>query len=118
MTLANLPQKLLYIELQHQYTKERVTMPVEDIARTYVAIRWNLSGIYDLNLLENKLTARSAAARRRNPCLWTAVDIKAVREAVKVHMAKQDLKGIVRADTVRHNASMPNYPSYPYGKRR
>lgn len=99
------------IELEHTGTKERVRMPVVGITRLVVSVRWNYSGIYDLTLSTNTLRASSVAARRKHPfCLWVAVDIKAIRNAVKVHLDKQDIKGIVRAETVTHNASMPRYP--------
>lgn len=106
------------IEFIHPYNKESIKLPVILITRTYVSVRWNLSGIYDLNLLKNVLTARSAAARRRNPCLFTAVDIQKVRDAVKVYFDKQDLKERVRLEREKHEASMPAPAPYPYAVRK
>lgn len=103
------------IVVYHPFNHEQKAVPVETITRTYISIRWGQSGLYDLNLKDNILTSRSAAARRRAPCLWKALEIEVIREKVKIHFAKQDIKAIVKVDTVKHNATMPKYH---YGKRR
>lgn len=99
----------------HPFNQERRELEVTTITKTYVTLHWPMAGAYDLNLKENILTARSLGARRRNPCLWKAVDILAVREAISVYMKKQDIKEIVKIAKTKHEASMP---SYPYAKRR
>lgn len=97
------------IELIHPWTKERTRVEVIVITKTYISIRWGQSGIYDLNLLKNVLTARNVKARNRAWCMWTAVDIVGIREKVKVYLAKQNIKEIVADERARHDASMPNY---------
>jgi hypothetical protein len=95
------------IEFVHPFNKERKTLPVETIAKTYVAVRWGQSGIYDLNLAKNVLTARSVKAQRKGRCHWQAVDIQAVRDMVRIHLEKQDIKEMVREQRLAHEASMP-----------
>lgn len=105
------------IEFVHPFNHEKKILEVTLITSTYVSVYWPLSGTYDLNLRDNILTARSQGARRRNKCLWTAVNIEAVREAAKIHLAKQDIKEDVRAKILTHEATKPVYPSYPYARR-
>lgn len=100
------------VVLVHIMNRERVTMPVEHIANTYISIRWGQSGIYDLNLKDNKLTARSQKAQRKGKALWQAEDIAAVRHmtakylAVKRGASKNDE---LRASIERHEAAMPKF---------
>lgn len=96
------------IEVIHPWSKEKRTVHVESISKTYISIRWAQSGIYDLNLLKNVLTARSLKARNRASCLWHAVDIVHVREAVAIHFRKLDVKGVVKEESIAHAASMPH----------
>lgn len=113
------------LELIHPFNKERKTLPVVLITRKIVSIQWGLSGVYDLNLKENRLTARNVASRRKGPCHWMAVDIVAVRAAVIVYCDKEDIQSVVRRQSEVHNASMPGNPGiavspykpYPYAKR-
>ncbi len=83
------------ITLIHRGTNERKALPVEFVCRTYLSIRWPMAGIYDLNLRDNVLTARSHAARRKGGNQikwWYAEDILAVRHMVTVHLDGEDRK--------------------------
>lgn len=74
------------VDIRHIWTKETKTLPVETIYENRVTLRWELSGIYELFLKTNQMRAVSVSARRKNPfCLWEAVDIASVREAVFKH---------------------------------
>ena len=68
---------------------ERKTLEVEYVApnASYLSIRWGQSGIYDLNLLRNVLTARSQKAQARGKAYWSAEDIDAVRKMARDHLA-------------------------------
>lgn len=69
---------------------ERKTLEVEYVApnASYLSVRWGQSGIYDLNLLRNVLTARSAKAQARGKAYWAAEDIDAVRKMARDHLAE------------------------------
>ena len=95
------------IEFVHPFTKERKTLPVESIANTYVSIRWGQSGIYDLNLAKNILTARSTKAQRKGRCHWQAVNIAAVRAMVHEHINRNDTKAEISKQLLVHVATMP-----------
>jgi hypothetical protein len=99
---------ITHIELIHP-NGERQTLPVELITKTYISVRWGMNGTYDLNLLKNVLTARSAKTRRRNKCLWRYVNIVALRERVNIHFDKEYEKN--QQDIRDHNASMPGLKS-------
>lgn len=64
------------------------TMPIETILPHSVSIRWRQSGIYDLNLANNILIARSTKARikgKGQAHWWSALDIEQVRHWVWEH---------------------------------
>ncbi len=95
------------VVLYHQFTQERVTLPVEQIRKHIVSFRWGMSGIYDLFLIDNKVVARSIGSRRKNPyCLWKAVDIIAVRQEVYTFLDKERKEENARY--AAHQASMPS----------
>ena len=95
------------IELMHPFNKERMTVPVELITPTFVSIRWGQSGLYDLHIKTNTLVARSHSARRKGRCHWMAVDIALVRNMVRIHVEKADIRDIVRNQREHHEATMP-----------
>ncbi len=86
---------------------ERRVVSSEVIASTYVSIRWGQSGIYDLNLAANTLTARSQKAQRKGKAHWKAEDIFAVRKMVKDYLVGEDKKAMAIAAMKRHEATMP-----------
>jgi hypothetical protein len=89
---------------------ERRTVPVEYVASTFVAIRWGQSGIYDLNLAVNTLTARSLKARRKGKAHWQAEDIEAVRKMVRDYLAERagDPTGERQLAFEHHVSNMPH----------
>ena len=114
---------------------ERKTVSVEYVAPnlSYVTIRWDLAGIYDLNLKVNVLTPRNVESQpkgkakwyKKDKPLWKAEDIAAVRKAASDWMkAKQgNPKAEVEKAIKRHVETMPSvehdlidalvpYPSY------
>ncbi len=100
------------VRLKHKGTGEERTLPVNFVspAGTYLSVIWPMSGAYDLNLQVNRLTARSAAARRKgNTWDWEAVDIAGVRESVRAYLAR--LRGnadeAVKEQIARHQKTMP-----------
>ena len=90
---------------------ERKVMEVEYVApnASYLCIRWGQSGIYDLNLLRNTLTARSQKAQRKGKAHWQAEDIDAVRKMVRDYL--QEKAGNPKTQTElafeRHAQTMP-----------
>jgi len=94
----------LTVELLHP-NGERRTFPVEAIASSYVSIRWGMSGVYDLNLKSNVLTARSSSAQRKGKCLWRAADIVEVHAMVIRYFDKERIAR--QAEITRHAVSMP-----------
>ena len=92
------------VELVH-IGGERKHVPIELITDTYIAIRWGQSGIYDLNLKSNVLTARSQKAQRKGKPHWSAYDIDAVRQMVKDcrHPKTENVIEVMK----RHQESMP-----------
>lgn len=92
---------------------DRKSVPVEQVAATYVAIRWEGAGIYDLNLKDNILTPRGpiqtkgkAKWSKKDKPQWVAEDIFAVRRMVTEHLnpgKKTEMAKAIEA----HNASMP-----------
>lgn len=107
------------IVLKHQ-NGERKTVPVEYVAPscTYLTIRWELAGLYDLNLSVNVLTARSAEGQakgkgkwyKKDKPQWRAEDIVAVRKMARDYLAEKrgNPKAEREAEVARHVASMPN----------
>ncbi len=102
------------IVLIHAFNKERHVVPVDSVAKTYVSVRWGQSGVYDLNLKDNVLTARSQKAQRKGKAHWAAEDIVAVRKMVKDHFDGKDKKAETRANMAKHEASMPVFPAEPF----
>lgn len=90
---------------------ERKSVPVEYVAPslTYISIRWGQSGIYDLNLAKNVLTARSAKAQRKGKAYWVAEDINAVRKMAREYL--EEKRGIQKIESdnafKRHAETMP-----------
>lgn len=100
---------LFTIVLIHQFNKERKVIPVELVTNTYIAIRWGQSGIYDLNLAKNVLTARSQKAQRKGKALWQAEDINAVRKMVADYMKGRDPIEESKKAMEAHIARMPKF---------
>jgi len=100
---------LFSIVLIHLFNKERKTFHVELVTNTYVAIRWGQSGVYDLNLAKNVLTARSQKAQRKGKALWQAEDIHAVRKLVADYMKGRDPIDESRKAAEAHIARMPKF---------
>lgn len=69
------------IELVHPGGEVK-TLPIETIDQKKVSIRWGMSGVYDIDLVNNTVTARSVAARRKGMCYWKVRDIDALRKLV------------------------------------
>ena len=105
------------ISITHIWTKETVSLEVETVTASYVALRWPLQGVYDLNLSKNVLTARSLKAQRKGKPLWIASDIDAVRKMVIDYLKElegnrvQYMKPLdVREAVKRHADTMPSQP--------
>lgn len=96
---------------------ELKTVSVEHVSPslTYVSIRWGQSGVYDLNLGANKLTARSQKAQRKGKAHWAANDIEAVRKAAREYLdAKRgNPHSKSKAAFKRHVENMPTFPNNP-----
>lgn len=68
------------IQVEHLWTKERATLPVESVDEYIISFRWGMAGIYELDIRSNRIRARNPASRRKHPhCMWIAVDIEKVR---------------------------------------
>lgn len=93
--LSDRPRPEFSVEIEHLFNKERRTFPVEFVAHTYVAIRWGMNGVYDINLAKNSVMARSVKAQRRGRCHWRVVDIDALRANVRAYFD----------DSAKHEAS-------------
>jgi hypothetical protein len=94
---------------------ERKVVPVEYVSPNlaYISIRWGQSGIYDLNLTKNVLTARSQKAQRKGKAYWTADDIDAVKRAAFQYLeAKRDKPVSIDEAYLKHMKSMPFRASY------
>lgn len=78
---------LIEVEVMHEWSKERVTLPVETVEPFIISVRWGMAGIYELDIRTNRMRARNPATRRKHPhCLWSAVDIESVRRAHWHHL--------------------------------
>ncbi len=90
---------------------ERKVLEVEYVppSGTYLSIRWGQSGIYDLNLAKNVLTARSQKAQRKGKPHWSAEDIAAVRKMTRDYLAEKagNPKAQAEESYQRHVANMP-----------
>jgi hypothetical protein len=87
---------------------ELKTLPVEYVTKTYISLRWGQSGIYDLNLAKNTLTARSQKAQRKGKAHWMAENIHKVRCDVRDYFKSLDNTGTDAAQlALRHMESMP-----------
>jgi hypothetical protein len=99
---------------------ERKTVPVEYVTPnlSYLTIRWDLAGIYDLNLAVNVLTPRSAPGQakgkakwyKKDKPQWKAEDIAAVRKMASdyLHAKRGNPQAETEAAIKRHVESMPN----------
>lgn len=66
------------VVLEHEWTKERVNLPLESFTEKFIYIRWGLSGLYEVKLASGVLRACSVAARRKGSAtLWSVVGIAA-----------------------------------------
>ncbi len=97
---------------------ERKELPVEFVAQsmTYLSIRWGQSGIYDLNLAKNVLTARSQKAQRKGRPHWRAENIELVRaECTEYLNAKRDNpKAKTLSAVQKHTETMPSARIIPF----
>jgi len=106
---------------------ERKSVPVEYVAPslTYLTIRWDLAGIYDLNLTVNILTPRSATPQakgkakwyKKDKPQWKAEDIVAVRKMASDYLNEKrgNPKVETEAAVKRHAESMPNWQTFDDG---
>ena len=107
------------ITLIHPWNQERKTVPILTVTRTYIAVRWDMAGIYELDLKNNVVHARSVSARRKNPsCLWYAENIKEIREAVRIHLRGVDVKAEVIENMTKHAETMPGAKPMNYSRGR
>jgi hypothetical protein len=98
---------------------ERKTVPVEYVSPnlTYLTIRWDLAGLYDLNLTVNVLTPRSAPGQskgkakwyKKDKPQWKAEDLATLRKMASDYLkAKRGNPADETAAAVkRHVESMP-----------
>ena len=98
---------------------ERKTVPVEYVSPnlTYLTVRWDLAGLYDLNLTVNVLTPRSAPGQakgkakwyKKDKPQWKAEDIAAVRKMASDYLKAK--RGNPQDETAkamkRHEETMP-----------
>lgn len=74
------------VTVEHVGTKERHVLPVESFNRGCIFVRWGLSGMYEVNIVNNYIRSCNESARRRNgPSamkVWRIVDIEVLRKAV------------------------------------
>lgn len=99
------PDGQIDVALIHPCGETRI-LPVESIQRSYITIRWGMSGHYDIDLRTNVMRAHSVKARRRNPCLWRASDIESVRSYVREQF--RDITEEERTESyTKHAANMP-----------
>ncbi len=98
---------------------ERKTVPVEYVAPncSYVTIRWELSGSYDLNLAVNVLTPCYASQNRgkakwykKDKPLWKAENISEVRRAAREYIDEKagNPHSKKKASYKTHLETMPN----------
>lgn len=99
---------------------ERKTVMVEFVSvnASYVTFRWDLAGLYDLNLAVNVMTPRSAQAQskgkakwhKKDKPLWRAEDIAGVRRLAAAYLAEKRGNPQEAADAAikRHIASVTN----------
>jgi hypothetical protein len=113
---------LFNISLLHPSSGERKSVPVVFVATNgaYVTIRWDMAGLYDLNLAVNVLTQRDAQAQTKGKAKWykkqrpqwRAGDIPAVRKMVREYL--DDRKGTPQREALasyaRHVQSMQPNP--------
>ncbi len=106
------------ITLKHE-NGERKVVNVEYVAPslTYLTVRWEMAGMYDLNLSVNCLTPRQAKGQlrgkarwyRKDKPQWKAEDIISVRKMAKEYI--DDKNGIPKAkllaDIAQHKKNMP-----------
>lgn len=88
------------------------TLTVQYVAPslTYLSLRWGQSGIYDLNLAKNVLTARSQKAQRKGKTHWCALDIGLVRKLAANYIREQNggkAKEEIDKSIKKHQESMP-----------
>ncbi len=124
------------ITLKHE-NGERKVVNVEYVAPslTYLTIRWEMAGMYDLNLSVNCLTPRGmrsgkgkAKWYKKDKPQWKAEDITAVRKMAKEYI--DDKNGIPKAKLLaeieQHKKKMPvpirglevtGTEGYPFGGR-
>ncbi len=106
------------IVLKH-ISGERKTVPVEYVSPnlTYLTVRWDMAGQYDLNLSVNVLTPRSMPGQpkgkakwyKKDKPLWKAEDLAAVRKMASdyINAKRGNTADETRAAMKRHAESMP-----------
>lgn len=97
------------VEVQHEWSKERVTLDVDAIISvTRIIVRWPLQGAYEVNLSSNTMRALSAKARGKSPyCLWRLVNVEAVKEEVKQALKLKTPNEVLQRLMTRHWETMP-----------
>ena len=100
------------VELIHPGTQEIKSLFIETVQRTYVTIRWGMSGLYDIHLKQNVMIARSIKARRKGKCLWKVKDIDKLRCLVDDHFKARDREQLDFSYD-KHVKSMPHQIKKP-----
>lgn len=88
-------------------------LDVESFNRGCIFVRWGMSGMYEVNLINNYIRACSVGARRRNPSAmkaWRIVDIEVLRKAVWDYYHPKD-------DSFERHANNMPYRGNGDGKR-
>jgi hypothetical protein len=77
------PVKALFdIDLEHEWSKETKRVAVEVVTTEALTVRWELAGLYVLQVATNEL--RPAEGRKRKQRLnWRAKDIEKVRWRIR-----------------------------------
>lgn len=94
------------VELIYPLNGETKKVPIEAVFPTFVAIRWGMSGVYDIHLKDNIMIARSIRARRKGKCIWKVKDIDELRKRVAEHFSAVD-KEQLDFSIAKHNETMP-----------
>jgi hypothetical protein len=66
------------VDIQHIWTREIKSLPIEYFDRRIIRFRWSLAGCYDLHLQRNVLVGKRLV-------VWRAHDIRSLRRLVFAH---------------------------------
>lgn len=74
------------VTLEHEWTKERVAVPLESFTERFLYVRWGIAGLYEVKLASGVLRSTSQKARMKgNAGLWSVPDIAEWRRRIKEH---------------------------------